>query len=275
VMVPLEQDAEFFSSLHSQIHDADAFCDRTKAKFVDRVDSLARTLTIAASPKDKDMYVWREIIRTFLETDIWMEDTSEGRRERSAPEALRAFHQLRHHLLQIGTVQSLRLAASRDAYIHFVQMVEELVTVKRFQELNAVAMRKILKKHDKRTHLQAQITFPNLLLADSFSVQDVARTIAATISDRIIPIVPQLDDYLCPVCYSLFWKPVRLSCSHVFCVRCLVKAQRRELNDCPVCREPMAVVQAHADNMDASLLNLLELYFPKELKEKRKESERE
>ena len=71
------------------------------------------------------------------------------------------------------------------------------------------------------------------------------------------------------------WKPIRLNCGHVFCVRCLIKAQRKKMVHCPVCRQHNSVLDADASNLDVALMNFLKLYFPKEIKEKRKDSSRE
>lgn len=68
------------------------------------------------------------------------------------------------------------------------------------------------------------------------------------------------SDYMCPICTSIAFKPVRLACGHVFCIRyadqisyssspwahatstrCLVKLQKRGLpqdEKCALCRAP-------------------------------------
>ncbi|KAF9582386.1 hypothetical protein BGW38_000277 [Lunasporangiospora selenospora] len=74
---------------------------------------------------------------------------------------------------------------------------------------------------------------------------------------------------------SVAWKPIRLTCNHVFCVRCLIKAQRKRMRNCPICRETNTVLNADAGNLDVALMNFMKLYFPKEIKEKRKDSSRE
>lgn len=74
---------------------------------------------------------------------------------------------------------------------------------------------------------------------------------------------------------SVAWRPIRLACSHVFCVRCLIKAQKKKMDSCPLCRHPTAVRSATALNLDEGLQNFLKLYFPQEIKEKKRENERE
>jgi hypothetical protein len=127
---------------------------------------------------------------------------------------------------------------------------------------------------DKRTALGARETFPTFVATHPFLASQLSRAICFTMSSKLLTIIPQLDDYLCPICQSISVKPVRLSCSHVFCVRCLVKLQREAKRFCPMCRGDV-VMQADATNLDLSLLNFLKTYFPKEAKEKQKENEYE
>lgn len=55
-------------------------------------------------------------------------------------------------------------------------------------------------------------------------------------STELVSVVPQLSDYLCPICFSIAYRPIRLSCQHIFCIRCVVKLQRRHEAHCPLCR---------------------------------------
>ncbi|ORX55742.1 hypothetical protein DM01DRAFT_233832, partial [Hesseltinella vesiculosa] len=79
----------------------------------------------------------------------------------------------------------------------------------------------------------------------------------------------------CPVCMSLAWRPIRLVCGHMFCVRCLIKAQRKRMMACPLCRHDTAVGQASALNLDGSMEKFMLMYFPKEIKRKKLDNERE
>lgn len=126
-------------------------------------------------------------------------------------------------------------------------------------------------------------------------IEGVLSGLFHAIQTKIITIVPQPDDYDCPVCYCTFivfqkkekkktyvllflaiaWRPIRLECGHVFCVRCLIKAHKKRLYDCPVCRQEYAVGNADATNLDQSLQNFMLMYFPREIKEKRSENVKE
>ena len=107
-----------------------------------------------------------------------------------------------------------------------------------FQEMNSLAMTKILKKFDKQTHLGGQtflkvlgnrypalLTHGNTTAAGGFS-DAIARDLNAEIASKVLAIVPQLDDWVCPVCYGMAWRPVNLGCCRsVYCIRCIIKLQ--------------------------------------------------
>ena len=112
----------------------------------------------------------------------------------------------------------------------------QLLQFMKYQEMNRVAISKIMKKFDKHTAFRTQQSLPPTLTESPFMVQDLAKATCFTVSTELLAIIPQLDDYLCPVCFSISFKPVRLRCNHVFCIRCLVVMQRARENQCPLCR---------------------------------------
>ena len=60
-------------------------------------------------------------------------------------------------------------------------------------------------------------------------------------TDILLPIIPQIDDYSCIICGDIAWRPIALDCGHRFCVRCLVKMQKRGQDACPACRAPVVL----------------------------------
>lgn len=78
--------------------------------------------------------------------------------------------------------------------------------------------------------------FPTVVHSERFLTENVARDICAQVSRHVVSVVPRLDDYICPVCLSIAWLPVRLDCAHVFCVRCVMKMQQENQRFCPLCR---------------------------------------
>jgi hypothetical protein len=78
--------------------------------------------------------------------------------------------------------------------------------------------------------------FPALLAGEPFLTSKVAKAVCHKLASEVLTTVPQLDDYLCPVCFGIAYKPVRLSCGHIFCIRCMVTMQRSRETHCPLCR---------------------------------------
>ncbi|CAF1927214.1 unnamed protein product [Rotaria magnacalcarata] len=56
-------------------------------------------------------------------------------------------------------------------------------------------------------------------------------------NERIINISPIDDEYLCPICVHLLWKPVECqNCQRVFCKNCIDKCLKEKPNVCPLCQ---------------------------------------
>jgi len=107
------------------------------------------------------------------------------------------------------------------------------------------------------------------------------------VTTDVINHLPLLDDYSCPMCMEIKWRPVRLRCDHVFCIRCLIVMQTNKQHKCPLCREEtvgdansgMPIFAIHegpadkvSDNLDIQLAEFLKKWFPDEVKAKQKQN---
>jgi hypothetical protein len=152
---------------------------------------------------------------------------------------------------------------------------------------NSEATRKILKKHTKRTALPLPADLGTMVPAKRTSL---AHIFVQAIGERLLPIIPHLDDYSCLICTALAFKPIRLACGHLFCVRCLIKMQKRGQGDCPMCRAPTVLTADRSKcarpylnshlisvvaNVDWAILNFMQDWFPTEAREKLLTNERE
>jgi len=104
---------------------------------------------------------------------------------------------------------------------------------------NSEATRKILKKHAKRTSLShsSDDSALNAFLSPLACASGLTRMLVQAIGERLLVVIPHVDDYMCLICVELAFKPIRLGCGHLFCVRCLVKMQKGGKGRCPMCRE--------------------------------------
>lgn len=103
--------------------------------------------------------------------------------------------------------------------------------------------------------------------------ESLPHILLSLLTTTLLPILPSVDDYSCAICTGLAWRPIRLDCSHLFCIRCLVKLQKSGKKDCPLCRAPNVVASADGRNMDPATVNMLKMWFPHEVSEKDHENE--
>ncbi|KAJ2356355.1 hypothetical protein IWW50_001155 [Coemansia erecta] len=272
VTVRLEADQMFFDQLIEYIERMRQFEQRYTKAYNVNVDHLGTELATVTSPYKQDYLVWREIFRLYMDAEVWNRAQGDTRPTSTAREGQSRFGKFARHIESLGLAQRFRNPMSARLLMSFYKLNLELTHMKLLQEMNEEATRKIIKKHDKRTHLVAKTQFPRLITIDTTSL---TQALLYTIYTDLVGIVPQIDDYLCPMCLNIAWRPLRLECNHVFCSRCIVKASKRRMFNCPVCRSKDAVYRAGISNIDQALLNFLKLYFPKEIREKQRDIQRD
>lgn len=103
--------------------------------------------------------------------------------------------------------------------------------------------------------------------------ESLPHILLSLLTTTLLPILPSIDDYSCAICTGVAWRPIQLDCSHLFCIRCLVKLQKRGKVDCPLCRAKGVVGSADGRNMDEATVKFIKEWFPREVAEKDKENE--
>ncbi|KAI1295016.1 RING-14 protein [Xylaria venustula] len=279
VEVPLVFDAEFFGILQADVSNIRTLEEEEQAKLEDQVVLLGEELGKAVEPSRgrrarADLDVWRQIFELYMDARIFFSSRESDHGARTSSQAVEQLHWFQDQVVQRKLVQKLRLGTSHTAFDNFVRINTSLLSILKFQEINRTAITKILKKFDKRTSLGISSTFPLTVRSDRSIAGSVAQDVCARMSNELISVVPQLDDYLCPICFAIAYWPVRLQCQHVFCSRCLVKMSRKDERHCPLCRAD-TVMLAGLENFDAERAAFLRKYFPREVKEKVRANERE
>jgi E3 ubiquitin-protein ligase BAH len=238
IEVPLTSSAAFFPVLGREVEDLEQLQKSEHSKLEKQVVKLGHrlnNLSGSSSKSRKEIQAWREIFRIYIESQIFFSSNEQDAGSRDSEQATT-------QLELFGTTlakqkKSLKLGKDAKAALGgFMELNVHLLLFMKYQEMNRLAMSKIVKKFDKRTALRTQRSLPSKLSWSPFMVQDLAKAMCFTVSTELLTIIPQLDDYLCPVCFSISFKPVRLRCNHVFCIRCLVVMQRAREDHCPLCR---------------------------------------
>ncbi|KAK9441254.1 uncharacterized protein G6M90_00g042470 [Metarhizium brunneum] len=275
VEVPLVFDAEFFDMLQSDVNNLDALQTEEEGKMTAEVVELGKEVSFVCRTSrfsKSDLARWRRIFELYLDAEVFFGTHERDHGTRSSQMALKQLQWFQAEVEKGHLARDFKLRESRMAFSRFVNLNLSLLKNLQFQELNKLAIVKILKKFDKRTSLGVSQTFRSAIQSESFLSRDMAKDICAQMSQQLVTVVPQLNDYLCPVCFSVAYRPVRLDCGHVFCIRCVVKIQRRNERHCPLCRADV-VMNASADNLDRVLEKYMKQYFAKEVKEKQRANE--
>ncbi|KAH8811235.1 RING-14 protein [Xylogone sp. PMI_703] len=276
IEVPLTFDAEFFALLRGDVSVLDSIQTKEQAALSTDITALSNVISQVTRPSKHgktDLYRWREIFELYLSAGVFFSTLERDRGRRNHTEALKQLKWFQEEIMKRDIPQHFKLPASHQALAQFNKINLNLFRNLKFQEMNRTAISKILKKFDKRTQLGARQTFPRLIQSDSSIMSEtMAKNVCAQVSNNVVGLVPQVDDHLCPVCYNITWRPVRLACGHVVCSGCVVQMQTKGEKKCPVCRG-MVIMKASEDDIDDSHLKFLKTYFPKETKARRVELE--
>ncbi|GKU02546.1 ring-14 protein [Fusarium langsethiae] len=275
IEVPLTFDAEFFEMLQSDVNHLDALQTEEEKTMTSEIVALGKEVEHVVKPKrfsKTDLARWRQIFELYLDAEIFFATHEQDHGQRTSQKALKQLQWFQDQVTKQNLVQDFKLPESKAAFTRFINLNASLLKNMQFQELNKTAVAKILKKFDKRTALGVARKFPTVVHSDKLLAGTIARDVCAQMSQELVSKVPQLNDYLCPVCFSVAYMPVRLDCQHVFCIRCVIKIQRRKEKHCPLCRADV-VLKASAMNLDYELQKYMKKYFAKEVKEKERANE--
>ena len=298
VQVPLASAKDFFNLLEPRLQELETLRKAETAKLEAEILDLGDAVENVVQPvregfeakRDvsyRDLYFWREMFRLYMEKPIFYAETEVRRGALTFSEAKSRLQAYDTQLRDTGLLAKMKTSAAKQAARDFLDLNVDILKVMHFQEMNSRAMTKILKKFDKRTHLEGQLflqtlrkQYPALLTNAKSSAtpggfaNSIARDLHAEIATKVLSIVPQLDDWNCPVCYGMAWRPVNLGCCRsVFCITCVIHLQDDGVKRCPVCNQE-TVLKADGRNLDFEAMDFLEKYFPMEVKKRQKENER-
>lgn len=255
VRVPLTADGEFFDVIQDDVTKLDVLHQEQNKSMKADVAALGVAVAAAARPhrfSQSDLNRWRAILERYVEAQLFF-STREA--DNHAPRtSVEAVERLQWFQRQVeGLSLAFKLAASRTAFARFLALNAELLQTLKFQELNRTAIEKILKSQkiplpasgysadqsaefDKRTCLGGGRALKSCLHSGRFLAENVAKDVCAELAIRVVACVPQSLDHQCPVCWDIFWTPIRLRCGHVFCRQCVVLMQKSHRGFCPLCR---------------------------------------
>ncbi|PSK36445.1 hypothetical protein C7M61_003916 [Candidozyma pseudohaemuli] len=278
IVVLLNSDLKFFGMLNTEIENLDQIRKTEEANIIQEISKVSESV-LKLTEKKTDLYLWRELFKIYLDSEIFFRynETSLQQLERTSDMIKQNLEIFSANVAKTNLLEKMARKRSVNTFDRFVAVNERLFKILMFQSINTTALRKILKKFDKQTAFNVSSEFPALISQDHVFIHgsSLAQSICYTIQTTLLVIVPQLDDYSCPICVSIAYKPIRLLCGHLFCVRCLVKMKQRGKMDCPLCRQSRAIASADSSNLDLDAMRTIKMAFPEEVKEKLKEANKE
>ncbi|CAA9962050.1 RING-14 protein [Pyrenophora teres f. maculata] len=275
VLVPITSDTEFFTRLTSEVSGLEKLQEREQKRMNVQIEALGKQVSKLTDPdrraNRKMLTAWRQIFQIYVEEGIFFGTTELDHKSHDSEKAMARLAVFSNKIAKAGLVEKLKKKDNIQALNSFMHINREILQGLRFGEINHNAMVKILKKFDKRTALGVKSTFPRQVEYPEFS-EHLAKAVCAEVNTQILSHVPQIDDYSCPMCMEIQWRPVKLSCNHTFCIRCLIVMQNNKQYNCPFCREK-TVFSANSDNLDTKQAAFLKKWFPDEVKSKQRYNE--
>ena len=244
IEIPLTSDSEFFQILRRELVNLESLQSKEQSSIQSEIQQLGqdlRNLKLSKKKRSKEeLEAWRRIFELYTDAQVFL---SSHEVDAGARDVAKAQNQLQYFTNTLSSSSSSSSTSPKSlgkgatvALDRFIKINLDLLRLMKFQDINRTALNKIMKKFDKRTALHARAAIPDSLKSNSLVSKDLAKATCFTISEELLQVIPQLNDYLCPVCFSISYKPVRLGCGHVFCIRCLIVLQRANQDNCPLCR---------------------------------------
>lgn len=256
VNIPLSTASTFFNLLDPKLAQLDAIqqaeekrLEGTIITLGNIIDELTRPVTKRGKYKPQvDTAIWREILALYIDSTVFFSTYEQDHGSRTFLKAKSQLEIFSDRLVKQGLANKFNTSQSKVAFEQFVNINLDILKAMHFQELNNEAVRKILKKFDKRTALGAAKAYQGLTLSGPFA-KSIATDMCAAISSKVVTVVPQMDDYTCPICCDLAWRPIRLGCCNsIYCIRCVIQLQKDDKDKCPMCRES-SVMRATAGKL--------------------------
>lgn len=155
IEVPLTFDAEFFGLLKNDVLSLDAIQAKEQKALTDEVQALGNEVSKLAVPvksSKTDLDRWREIFNLYLQAGVFFSTNELDHGSRTSRVALRQLQWFQEQVTRLDIPKSFKLAKSREALDRFTRINMTLLRNLKFQEINQLAITKILKSEKFRTH---------------------------------------------------------------------------------------------------------------------------
>jgi E3 ubiquitin-protein ligase BAH len=148
IELPLVFDGEFFAMLQNDVDRLDDLQTQERQNMTVVIEELGKEVSAVSQPSRfsrTDLARWRQIFELYLDAQVFFATHEMDHGLRSSQAALKQLQWFQGEVEQRQLAKGFRLRESRAAYARFLNLNASLLTNLQFQELNRLAVYKILK----------------------------------------------------------------------------------------------------------------------------------
>lgn len=148
VEIPLVFDTEFFDLLQSDVHKLEALQSRESKNLTNEVMQLKAEVGQVSKPSrfsKNDLVRWREIFELYLDAGVFFANFEQDHGARSSQRAFKQLKWFQDEVEKRNLATAFKLSESRQAFRRFLSLNGNILKNLQFQELNSLAVSKILK----------------------------------------------------------------------------------------------------------------------------------
>ncbi len=169
VEIPLRFDAEFFGLLQEDVATLETLRLHEQKALMEQINALSKDMTHLAAPSKfakTDMYRWRELFDIYQQAQIFFSTREQDRGSRNSAAAARKLCWFQSEVTRRGLLEAFKLPSSCQTFGRFVKINILLLRNLKFQEMNQLAIEKILKSklHHWYETRESPSTLKNLVI---------------------------------------------------------------------------------------------------------------
>lgn len=164
VEVPLTFDSEFFDILQTDVSNLDALQEEEQDNLGKEITLLGQDINQATKPSKGrkargDLETWRDIFELYLDARIFFSTRESDHGARTSTQAVEQLRWFQDQVMSRKLINGLKLENSRKAYSRFLNTNALLLQILKFQEINNLAVTKILKSSSPITSIDSSRPF--------------------------------------------------------------------------------------------------------------------
>ncbi len=146
--MPLTFDVEFFGLLKNEVLSLDKIQAGEQKALENEIHALGNEVSKLAVPiksNKTDLECWREIFNLYLQAGVFFSTNELDHGSRNSSVALKQLQWFQTQVTRLDIPKSFKLSKSREALDRFLRINMTLLRNLKFQEINQLAITKILK----------------------------------------------------------------------------------------------------------------------------------